>query len=223
MTTVTATSLTQDMQATTASSNKLSQDFDDFLNLLTTQLQNQDPLSPMDSTEFTNQLVGFSQVEQQINMNEKLEQILSLELSSMSTVAANYVGMNVSFLGEVTYFGGDPLNIEYVLDDNAASSKIRILDEEGNIVRTVEADKSAGHHEFTWDGTDDYGQPVAEGNYTIRVDALDGEGAAITYQTAVPALVSGVAAEDGVIQLLLRGDSIIPVGSVIKAERPDLS
>jgi len=73
VTTTSISGLTTDAQKTTASKASLSQDFDDFLQLLTTQLQNQDPLNPMDSNEFTNQLVQFSQVEQQINSNQKLD------------------------------------------------------------------------------------------------------------------------------------------------------
>ncbi len=220
MTTVTAASIAQDMQTTSSSSNKLSQDFDDFLNLLTTQLQNQDPLSPMDSTEFTNQLVSFSQVEQQINMNGKLEDMLSLQLSGMSTVALAYVGMDVNFVGNVSHYNGtDPIEIDYVLSSNATKSNLRIVDADGITVRTVEAGKTSGLHSFEWDGKDDYGQTLPVGNYTVNVDSLDADGAAIKVSTSVPARVTGIASENGIIQLLLEGDRIIPVGSVISAEK----
>ncbi len=83
----TTTGLADKAAKTNQSGLKLADDMQQFLTLLTTQLQNQDPLSPMDSTEFTNQLVQFSQVEQQITSNQKLDSLLALQLASISSVA----------------------------------------------------------------------------------------------------------------------------------------
>lgn len=220
---ITAASLSQDIAQTQANSQKLSQDFDDFLVLLTTQLQNQDPLSPMDSTEFTNQLVGFSQVEQQINSNQKLEQLLGLQLASASTVSLGYVGMDVNFIGNETYFDGthEP-EIFYVLDETAAQSTIRITNSSGETVRTLNAEGNAGQHNITWDGKDDNGTTVPEGEYRIIVDALDSDGNAINTSTAVPGYVQGIEAKNGVTYLRLQGDTLISVNAVLSAtERKD--
>jgi flagellar basal-body rod modification protein FlgD len=217
---VTASSLAQDVASTQKTSQKLSQDFDDFLVLLTTQMQNQDPLSPMDSTEFTNQLVGFSQVEQQINQNEKLEQMLSLQLSSMSTIALDYVGMEVSYIGNSAHYNGeDPVAIRYVINGDAVDAKLRVLDEKGNIVKTIKLD-TTGDNDVIWDGTNDEGNAIDAGNYTFRVDALDSDDGAVQVSTAVPGEVVGIEAQDGIVQLLLEGDYIIPMGSVITAREP---
>lgn len=217
---VTASSLAQDVTSTTKSSNKLSQDFDDFLVLLTTQMQNQDPLSPMESTEFTNQLVGFSQVEQQINQNQKLEQMLSLQLSSMSTTALGYVGMEVSHLGDGAYYDGEsPMPINYVINGDAVDAKLRVVNEDGNIVKTISLD-TTGSNETIWDGTNEFSDNVAAGNYTFRVDALDKSGEAVDADTAVTGEVVGIEAQDGIVQLLLKGDYIVPMGSVLTAKNP---
>jgi len=83
---------------TAQQSVSLAEDFTQFLTLLTTQLQNQDPLSPLDSNEFTNQLVQFSQVEQGINTNSKLDDLLSLQLNGAATSALGYVGLDVQYV-----------------------------------------------------------------------------------------------------------------------------
>jgi flagellar basal-body rod modification protein FlgD len=220
MTTISSASLAQDIVQTQQSSTKLAQDFDDFLILLTTQLQNQDPLSPMDSTEFTNQLVGFSQVEQQINMNQKFEEMLGLQLSSMSTVALNYVGMNVSFLGNQSFFDGEkPLDIEYRLANEATFSKMRVINEEGETVRTLDLEKAPGIHAVSWDGLDDQGDVVAAGTYDFVIDALDQEENVVPSDMSVPGHVVGIDSSGGVSQLLLEGERVIPVASVISAQQ----
>jgi flagellar basal-body rod modification protein FlgD len=217
-----AGTLAAQQQTTAQQSNQLSQDFDDFLNLLTTQLQNQDPLSPMDSTEFTNQLVQFSQVEQQIAQNEKLDQMLSLQLAGTSNVALGYVGLDIGYIGDLFYSNGsDPREINYALQGDAVSSKIFIRDvETGEVVRSLDAATAAGNHSITWDGLDDNGDPVAPGNYRLSVDALDNNDNAIPASTAVSGRVVGIESVNGVIQLLLEGDAIVPVSSVINAKTP---
>lgn len=221
---VTASALAQDIQTTQEQKNTLSQDFDDFLVLLTTQMQNQDPLSPMESTEFTNQLIGFSQVEQQINSNEKLEQLLSLQLSTMSSVAIGYVGMEVNFIGSEAYYNGeDPINLNYIIEDDAVVAKLNVIDGSGNVVNSIDVDPSVGQNQVLWDGLDDNGNPVEPGNYTLRVDALDSQEKAVKTQTAVPGKVVGIEAQNGVIQLLLEGDRVVPIGAIITAREPTVA
>lgn len=219
MTEVTASNIIQGQQRTQQQSQKLAQDFDDFLNLLTTQMQNQDPLSPMESTEFTNQLVGFSQVEQQINSNEKLEQLLSLQLSNISSVALGYVGMEVTHLGNNAYYDGQtPMTFNYSIEGDAATARLNIADENGRVVRSVEVGTDGNTAE--WDGKNDLGFDVPAGNYKVTVDALDTEGNAVKAQTAVPGKVVGIEAQDGTVQLLLEGDGIVPINAVLKAREP---
>ena len=104
---VTVSGAVNNAQKTAQQAVGLAEDFDQFLILLTTQLQNQDPLNPMDSTEFTNQLVQFSQVEQAINQNQKLDDLVSLQLGSVSSVALGYVGLDVNYISSDMNFDGD--------------------------------------------------------------------------------------------------------------------
>lgn len=222
MTEVTASSLATSQATLNGQSAKLSEDFDDFLILLTTQLQNQDPLSPMDSTEFTNQLVQFSSVEQQINQNKKLDQMLALQLASTSTVALGYVGLDVAYIGDLFYANGESsYEINYALESDAAEVKVFIKDAEtGDVIREMTGELAAGNHKIEWDGLDDDGNPVEAKNYRVSIDALDKDGEAIQSSTAVTGRVTGIESVNGVIQLLLEGDAIVPVGSVINAKQP---
>ena len=146
----------------------LAEDFTQFLQLLTTQLQNQDPLSPMDSNEFTNQLVQFSQVEQAINSNTKLDNLVNLQLNNAATSALGYVGMDASYVSaEIALVEGEGTNIRYSLSDPAAVSKINIYDEESNLVYSGDANKAAGVHDFEWDGKDQLGETLPTGTYAV--------------------------------------------------------
>jgi flagellar basal-body rod modification protein FlgD len=206
-------------------STKLSEDFDDFLVLLTTQLQNQDPLSPMESTEFTNQLVSFSQVEQQINQNQKLDQLLGLQLASTSTVALGYVGLDVGYVGDLFYNNGtDTREVNYALQGDAVSSSVFIKDATtGEVIRELDGATTAGNHSVEWDGLDDDGNPAPEGNYRVTVDALDETGEAVSASTAVSGSVVGIETVNGVVQLLLEGDAIVPINSILNAKQPATS
>ena len=116
---------------TEAQRGALNEDFDDFLLLLTAQLQNQDPLEPQDSSEFTNQLVQFTQVEQQINSNEKLDTLVQLQDLSLTSIALGYIGMNVQIDGnEFSYKGNGSYEAFYTLPAGGAQSvEVKILDE----------------------------------------------------------------------------------------------
>jgi len=217
---VSASSLATQSISNKNSANKLSQDFDQFLTLLTTQLQNQDPLSPMDSTEFTNQLVAFSGVEQQIRTNESLDTIAGLQLALANTSALGYVGLDAQYLGDTFTFGGDPVSLRYSLASNADKVDVNILDKDGNIVRNLDnSGISAGAHDIVWDGLDDNGFPLAEGNYTFAVGAVDNKGAAINSQVSVTARITGVQTVDGVVELIA-GEIALPISAVISANTP---
>lgn len=199
---------------------QLSEDFSQFLTLLTTQLQNQDPMAPMDSTEFTNQLVQFSQVEQQINSNQKLDNLVALQLSSISTVALGYVGMDISYVsGEMNYDGKTPININYALASEAITSKVNVYDEEGKLVYSADAPKNVGTNTFTWGGIKTNGDPVEEGTYTVKIDAVDKEGKAIENSTVVSGRVRGIETQNGVVYVLV-GDRAVAMSSIVNATQP---
>lgn len=195
----------------------LADDFSQFLTLLTTQLQNQDPLSPMDSTEFTNQLVQFSQVEQQINTNAKLDNLVAMQMASISSVALGYVGMDISYIsGEMNYDGQKPIDITYALASEAVTSKVNIYDENKVLVYSADAPKSVGMNKFTWTGTTTNGQPVSSGTYTVKIDALDKAGKAIENSTVVTGNVKGIETQNGIVYVLV-GERAVPISSIVNA------
>ncbi len=202
-------------QNTANSSAQLAEDFDDFLVLLTTQLQNQDPLSPMDSTEFTNQLVSFAGVEQQINQNQKLDSLVSLGLGSSFSSSLNYVGKNISYVSSEAYFdGANPIEVSYAIDGTSVDTTINILDSDGSVVFSQQVSDDEGVENFVWNGTNDNGDLLPEGTYEIRVDALDGQNNALESTTVVTGHVGGIETQNGTTFLLV-GERAVSVGNVI--------
>lgn len=195
---------TQDVQ-------NLNQNFNQFLTLLTTQLKNQDPLSPMDSTQFTNQLVSFSGVEQQIKMNDNMNKLLALSSLNMTSLGLSYIGKHVDMIGsEFKYKGGatgGDVSMTYTLPSDSVSTTITVLDKDGNTVYTKTGESAHGSHGFVWDGKKTDGTAVPDGTYKIRVSALDRvTQKPLTIPTTVPGLVEGTqVADDGTILLLING------------------
>lgn len=177
----------------TTSKASLAQNFDTFLTMLTTQLKNQDPLSPMDSTQFTNQLVQFAGVEQQINVNSNLEKMISL-------TNLNQLSSSVSYLGQYVEMDSNKLPLQdgkaafsYTLDADTRSTAIVIKDSTGQIVRSLAGETSSGRHEITWDGTDSSGNKLDDGAYTISIVAVDGEQKTVTTSNTVYGKVTDIA------------------------------
>ena len=199
----------------------LADDFSQFLTLLTTQLQNQDPMAPMDSTEFTNQLVQFSQVEQQINSNAKLDNLVQLQLSSISSVALGYVGMDVSYIGSEMYYDGETnLDVNYALADEAVVAKINIYNEAEELVYSADAPRTAGTNTVTWTGVKTDGTPVEPGTYTVKIDALDKNDKAIENSTVVTGRVKGIESQNGLVYVLI-GDRAVSLSSIVNAKLPE--
>jgi flagellar basal-body rod modification protein FlgD len=201
----------------------LNQDFDQFLLLLTTQLKNQDPLSPMDSTEFTNQLVNFSQVEQQIKTNDNLSKLLTMSNNSQTTLGLSYIGLSIGIKGNRFEF--DPnstasVKVNYNLPAPASTDTISIMDQNGNTVYTTSGELLSGTHSFTWNGKDQSGQSVPAGIYTLQVSAVDGSHNPINVSTQVPGYVTGIqTADDGSIELMVGtlSPQLVPLSSVTQA------
>lgn len=207
-------------QSTKTSSSQLAEDFDDFLILLTTQLQNQDPLSPMDSTEFTNQLVNFAGVEQQINANQKLDSLVALSLGSSFSSALGYVGKDISYLsGEANFDGNTPMKITYAVSGKAEETRINIYDEEGTLIRTDDLSSVDNKGVYTWDGKNSAGQMMPAGTYEIGIAALDAENQALKSTTVVSGRVSGVETQNGTTFLLV-GERAVSIGNIINVQEP---
>jgi flagellar basal-body rod modification protein FlgD len=155
---------------------QLSGNFSTFLTLLTTQLQNQDPLSPMDSNQFTQQLVEFSQVEQQINTNDNLKSLIGLTQSRNASDAVSYLGRTVTLTNGNAALSNGAANWTYALDNNAATTALTVTDSTGKVVYAAPGETAAGVHSFAWDGKDNAGTQLADGTYKLTVTAQDSGG-----------------------------------------------
>jgi flagellar basal-body rod modification protein FlgD len=165
---------------TTKAKNTLSGNFDTFLRLLTTQLQYQDPLEPLDSTKFTEQLVSYSQVEQQINTNSNLETLLALSKAAASQTAVNYLGKMALTAGDKTGLDDGAANWRYALPGDAASVQLTITDVNGKPVYTLPGEKTVGLHEFAWDGKNSAGTTLPPGTYGLLINARKADGTSLT-------------------------------------------
>ena len=191
----------------------LADTFDTFLSLLTTQLQNQDPLDPLDSNQFTEQLVQFSGVEQAIRTNQKLDQLVELQANNQLNAAVSYIGKNVEAIGDRVMLEGGSASIAYGLASNAAETVIGVVDDLGRTVRTISAELGAGPHSYTWDGRDDGGTDLPDGVYSFAVTALDRNGDTIEASTATVGRVTGIELADNIVMLNI-GELDVPLESV---------
>ncbi len=199
---------TNGTNSTSSSSAQLSADMNTFLQLLTTQLKYQDPMDPMDTAEFTNQLVQYSSVEQAIQTNEKLDTMMSLSIANLGAQAVSYIGKTVQVLGDVMPLEGGVSKASYTLDKDVLSTTIVVKDMSGNIVYTQNGEKTSGTHEFTWDGKDSNGNQLEDGAYQISVSTkvVDGDSAA-SVTTTIFGKVTGVASDQNNIYVGL-GDAV---------------
>ncbi len=159
-----------------ADAKKLAEDFDDFLTLLTTQLQNQDPLDPMDSGEFTNQLVAFTGVEQQIQTNQNLELLANLTRLQNLASSGSYLGNDALAFRDKGDHDGTGITWQYQNTAATDSLTLEVHDSEGNVVYSEVGETGLGFHEFNWDGLDSTGVLAADGDYTLNIVAKNEDG-----------------------------------------------
>lgn len=213
-------------RSTTTGSNSsaslatLSSDLDNFLTILTTQLQYQDPLSPMDTHEFTNQLVQFASVEQQIQSNSNLESLISLQQTNIMVGAVSYIGKDVEVSGQTTKLENGEAEFIYTMPEGAEAAILAIFDQNGTQVLFEQAETRAGRHIFSWDGRDSRDEALPDGPYTIQIVAADAEGNETIPDYAIRGTVKGVGVDDGVATLDLDGLNI-PLANVVRVIEPE--
>lgn len=171
----------------------LSNNFDTFLTILTAQIQNQDPLEPMDSTQFTQQLVQFSGVEQQIRANSQLETLIKTTNSSAGAALSGYLGQEAVVDSAGAQFTGDPIKWQYELPKEASSATITVTDAAGKVLYSKTGETKAGTHEFTWNGElNKGGKASVDQPYWISVVAEDANKKAITPVHSLVTKITGV-------------------------------
>ena len=213
MTTVTSATSASVSTASTAQKT-LSGNFQTFLTLLTTQLKNQDPMSPMDSNQFTQQLVMYSQVEQQIDANAKLDTLISLGQGQNNSYAMSYLGKSVVLTNGQGALTNGAANWTYGLDGAAATTTLTVRDSSGKAVYTAAGETAAGTHNFAWDGKDNNGNQLSDGTYTLNVASAAKDGSTVTTSVASKGTVSGIDMSGSSPQLVI-GTMEIPLSSAI--------
>ena len=201
---------------------------DDFLQLLVTKMQNQDPLNPMEDEDFIAQLAQFSSLEQMTNIADGIAESNQwdfLQMQSINNVmAAGLIGKEVEASYDQIYFDGskEP-KITLTTNKYASGITIEIRDAKGNLVTTLTKENvAAGKQTFTWDGTNAQGNRVDQGTYSVSVKAKDGSGAAFTPELGMRGIVQAVTYRDGTAYFLVDGMEI-PFGDVSEiAERGQL-
>lgn len=177
---VDAVTATQPQSNNALSRASLADNFDTFLTLLTAQLQNQDPLAPMDSNQFTQQLVQFSQVEQQIATNEQLEEMLTQSRAAAAGTALSYLGKEAILASSNTFLSNDAAKWSYSLPEDARSVTLEVRDASGRAVFRANGETSSGSHLFVWEGRNTAGVAQPDGVYRLVVTARDHADEAIT-------------------------------------------
>ncbi|HKB95195.1 MAG TPA: flagellar hook capping FlgD N-terminal domain-containing protein [Rhizomicrobium sp.] len=200
--------------ATTPDAMKqLSGNFSTFLTLLTTQLKNQDPTAPMDSNAFTQQLVMYSQVEQQIGTNDNLKALIAQGTSNAAAMTTGYLGKKVSITNGNASLNGGAANWTYNLSSLAATTQLTVTDANGKAVYSSAGDITAGNHNFAWDGKDLNGNQLPDGAYKLTVTAADMAGNTVSSAVASAGTVTQIDMTSGTPQLIV-GNMQVSLGDI---------
>ena len=194
---------------------------DDFLNLLVTQLQHQDPLNPMDSTDFTAQLAQFSSLEQLSNMSGQLKELAASQTVFANSQAVSYIGHSVLSNGNTFAFDGqEPAALTVDLQDPAQNVFLSVYDVTGAFVEAFETGAmAAGRQTTLWNGQDNNGNLLPGGDYRFEAVAVNARGEEIKVNPLSRGRVDGVAFRGGAAVLML-GSREVPLGDVIEVIRP---
>ena len=169
----------------------LASNFTAFLQLLTTQLKNQNPLDPLDTNQFTQQLVQFAQVEQQLKSNDQLATLVSLQKTAQSTAALEFVGQTVAVDGNAAKLANGIATWSLQVPKPAIAT-VTITSSTGQPAFSGTHSLNAGTQPFTWDGRDASGLQWPDGTYTISVVAKDASNQPVAIATEIEGTVDSV-------------------------------
>lgn len=184
---------------------------DEFLKLLSFQLQHQDPMNPMDQSKMTGELAQFSQLEQLSNLNKKFDNANKTQGMQDKFYAASFIGKRVVTTGSTINLknSGDTGEVLFKLDGDASKVMIRILDEKNNVMGEIWKDgMSAGSHQALWDGVALDGSPAVKGSYRSQVKAWDASGNEVGTRTEATGLVQSVTFDEGEPVLTVDGQKV---------------
>lgn len=218
---MTTTPVTSNSAATTAvginntSSQQIAGNFDEFLQILTTQLQNQDPLSPMDANSFTQELVEFASVEQQIDTNTNMQTMISLQQATTDLAGLNLVGSTVTVSGNSAALANASNSpATWTLNSpSAATANVSITNSSGQTVFSGTTALNAGTQTYTWNGKGSNGVTWPDGNYTLSITATGANGQPVSVSTQVQGVVSAVNTSANPPTLTVGGQTV-PMSSI---------
>jgi flagellar basal-body rod modification protein FlgD len=185
------TAATTSGAAATVADNALASNFTQFLQLLTTQLKNQNPLDPLDTNQFTQQLVQFAQVEQQLKSNTQLETLVSLQQATQATQALGYVGQIVALDGQTSKLANNTAGWSFN-SPKPATGTVNIINSAGATVFTGTYSLNSGIQNFLWDGRNNSGVKLPDGDYKLSITAKDAAGQNVAVSTEVQGIVDSV-------------------------------
>ncbi len=184
----------------------LADEFDEFLLLLTTQLQNQDPTEPLDTNQFTQQLVQFTGVEQSVETNKNLETLIALNSSQQTDSAVNYIGQFIETQGNSGFLDNGVASFSYDIPAGAQTASITVLDSVGRPVHTQTIEADEGEYTYGWDGVNSFdGTNSADGTYSFGLAIRDINGDVIEGNTFTSGVVTSVALDGEQPVLTLNG------------------
>jgi len=191
---------------------------DDFLQLLVTKLANQDPLSPAQDTEFIAQLAQFSELEQSIKANENLELLAAGQFSLINAQALSLIGREVVVEtgGALPLEGGQANPLLVRVPPGAGSAAVKIFDAAGKPVRTLQLNNiGPGQQTVVWDGLDEGGHAVPDGDYTYDFDVLDPSEEKLEAASFVVLTIDGVNFQGG-LPILVSGEQEVPFDAIVE-------
>lgn len=189
---------TADINTTTTTTGSTALDKDSFLLLLTTQLQNQDPTEPMSNQEFVAQLAQFSQLEELQTVSSQLDSLYLVNLSMNNASMANLLGQDVVARSDTFHHTSGSEDIHFNATSETASTTLTITNADGTVVFNGDIGAQvAGEGSYTWDGKDQDGQLVADGDYTFSISATSSNGSDVTVESLIQGTIDQMSFDTG--------------------------
>jgi flagellar basal-body rod modification protein FlgD len=209
----------------TSTTHKTSLDQDAFLTLLVTQLENQDPLNPMDDKDMTAQLAQFSSLAELTKISTGITSLVDAQGQDTVLSAVAFIGKGIKADGYSLSKSGDATStVYYSLGESVSDMQVNIYATDGTLVRTdVIGAKQAGEYQYTWDGKDADGNTMADGTYGVAIVAADTSGAAVLVQSKISGVVTGVVTQNGATMLELADGRTVALSSVSEVVQPAAS
>jgi len=204
---------TSSTSSAAGSLTQLASNFQDFLKLLTTQLQNQDPTAPLDTNQFTSQLVQFTSVQEQINTNATLNQLLTATQAQQLTQASSLVGKTVDFTATQMPLQNGTGSLQFQSAGNQ-TVQVSIANANGAVIQSVPVNAVSGNNTWTWNGATAGGGVAPDGSYTATVSGTTATGTSGAIPFTVSGVVTGAEQVGGVVQLMF-GSQAVGFGSVV--------